>query len=74
MLMHAAVNNTTGIVPAAVSNAVDAMSFEGSLVAWATVGVSSVVAALLLSRMRGAEIGAMLNADPRQSRLSEPVL
>lgn len=60
MLMHASVNNTTGIVPAAVSNPVDPMSFEGSLVAWVTVGVSSVIAALLLFRMRGAEIDAMV--------------
>jgi len=57
MLMHASVNNTTGIVPAAVPNAADPMSLQGSVVAWATVGVSAVIAALLLHRMRGAEIG-----------------
>ena len=74
MLMHASVNNTTGIVPAAVSKAVGPMSFEGSLVAWVTVGVSSVVAALLLCRMRGAEIGAMLGSESRQSQLGEPVV
>ena len=61
MLMHAAVNNTTGIVPAAVPHAVAPMSFEGSLVAWATVSVSSLIAALLLFRMRGAAISRMLN-------------
>ena len=72
MLMHASVNNTTGIVPAAVPDAVDAMSFDGSLVAWVTVGLSWVVAALLLSRMRGAEIGAMLRSPSRQSRIGEP--
>lgn len=65
MLMHAAVNNTTGIVPAAVSGAVDPMSFGGSLVAWATVGVSWAIAALLLSRMRGADVGTMLNSARR---------
>ena len=74
MLMHASVNNTTGIVPAAVPYAVDPMSLQGSLVAWATVGVSSVVAALLLTRMCGAEIGAMMSTDPRRSRRIEPVL
>jgi len=74
MLMHASVNNTTGIVPAAVPNAVDPLSFEGSLVAWVTVGVSSVIAALLLSRMRGAEIGAMLSSGIRRSHLGEPVV
>ena len=74
MLMHASVNNTTGIVPAAVPNAVATMSFEGTVVAWVTVGVSSAVAALLLSRMRGAEIGAMLGPASRQSQLGEPVV
>jgi membrane protease YdiL (CAAX protease family) len=65
MLMHASVNNTTGLVPAAVSNAVGPMSFGGSLVAWATVGVSWVVAVLLLWRMNEAEVGAMLGSGPR---------
>ncbi len=74
MLMHASVNNTTGIVPAAVPNAADAMSIEGSLVAWVTVGVSWLVAALLLSRMRGAGIGAMLRPASRQSQFGEPVV
>jgi len=74
MLMHASVNNTTGIVPAAVPNAVDTMSFEGSPVAWMTVGISWLVAALLLSRMRGAEIGATLTSASRQSQFGEPVV
>jgi len=74
MLMHASVNNTTDIVPAAVPNAVNPFSFEGTLVAWVTLGLSSVVAALLLSQMRGAEIGAMMISDPRQARLGEPVV
>jgi hypothetical protein len=66
MLMHASVNNTTGIVPAAGHHAVDPMSFQGSLVAWVTVGVSWGVAALLLLRMRGAETRAMLSSEARQ--------
>ncbi len=76
MLMHASVNNTTDIVPAALPNAVAPMSFEGTLVAWVTVAVSSAVAALLLSRMREAEIGAMLGPGSRQSQpeLGEPVV
>ena len=74
MLMHASVNNTTGIVPAALPNAVAPMSFEGTLVAWVTVLVSSAVAALLLARMRGAEIGAMVGPVSRQSQLGEPVV
>ncbi len=73
MLMHASVNNTTGIVPAAVPHAVDPTSFQGSLVAWSTVGVSWVVAALLLFRMRRAETGAMLGPRSRQSQLRERV-
>lgn len=72
MLMHASVNNTTGIVPAALPNATDPWSFEGSLVAWATVGVSSVVAALLLWQMRGAGIGALTSAQTRPSEFSAP--
>lgn len=52
MLMHASVNNTTGIVPAAVPNAVDALSFHGSLVGWLTVAVSWAVAVPLLWWMR----------------------
>lgn len=68
MLMHASVNNTTGIVPAAAPDAVNPMSFHGSLVAWSTVGVSWGVAVLLLLRMRRAEVGAMLDPAPRQPR------
>lgn len=74
MLMHASVNNTSGIVPAALPNAVDPMSFEGTLVAWMTVTVSSAVAALLLFRMRGGEIGAMLGPGSRRPPREEPVV
>lgn len=56
MLMHASVNNTTGIVPAALPDAVNPWSFQGSPMAWLTVGVSWAIAALLLLRMRRAEI------------------
>lgn len=38
---------------------------SGTVVAWGTVGVSSAVAVLLLSRVRGAEIGAMLGPGIR---------
>lgn len=58
MLMHASVNTTTGIVPADVPRAVDPFSLSGSFVAWVTVGLSWMVAAFLLTRMRGAEISA----------------
>jgi membrane protease YdiL (CAAX protease family) len=52
MLMHASVNNTTGIVPSAVAGAAAPLAFRGSLVAWATVGLSWAVAIPLLTRMR----------------------
>ena len=73
MLMHASVNNTSDIVPAALPHAVDPMSFEGTLVAWATIAVSSAVATPLLFRMRRAKTGAMLGPESRRSRLPEAV-
>ncbi len=63
MVMHASINNTTGIVPAAVPGAADPFAFSGSVVAWVTVALSWVVAAPLLYQMRGAEIDALLNQD-----------
>jgi hypothetical protein len=59
MLAHAAVNNTTGIVPAAVGGATDPIALGGSLVAWATVALSWVVALPLLVHMRRADIHPM---------------
>lgn len=61
MVMHASVNNTTGIVPAALPYPVRPMSFDGSVLAWCTVGVSSLVAVLLLIRMRGADLVEIQN-------------
>lgn len=58
MLMHASMNNTTGIVPAAVDGANTPMAFRGSLVAWVTVGLLWVVAVPLLASMRRADICA----------------
>jgi len=40
MVMHAAVNNTTGIVPAAIGGGIAPIALGGSLVAWATVALS----------------------------------
>lgn len=73
MLMHASVNNTTGIVPAAVAGAMTPLAFRGSLVAWVAVALSWAVATPLLVRMRGADIRGMLSSDPRAARLGEPV-
>jgi membrane protease YdiL (CAAX protease family) len=60
MLLHAAVNNTTGIVPAAVGGATAPVALGGSLVAWAIVAISWIVAVPLLFLMRRAEIETML--------------
>lgn len=65
MLMHASVNNTTGLVPAAVGGAVTPIWLQGSLVAWATVALSWAVAAPLLWRMRNADIRDMIAFPPR---------
>ena len=73
MLMHASVNNTSGIVPAALPDSVDPMSLNGSLVAWVAVAASWVVAVLLLSRMRGAGIGVLLDTGSGQTPLAKPV-
>ena len=73
MLMHASVNNTSGIVPAALPNSVDPMSLNGSLVAWVAVAASWVVAVLLLSRMRGTGIGVLLDTGSGQTPLARPV-
>jgi membrane protease YdiL (CAAX protease family) len=54
MVMHASVNNTTGVVPAALPDAADPFALRGSFVAWASVAVSWAVAAVLLHRMRHA--------------------
>jgi membrane protease YdiL (CAAX protease family) len=64
MLMHASMNNTTGIVPAATGGAITPIAFGGSLVAWATVALSWAVAAPLLIRMRKADIQEMLTSGP----------
>jgi membrane protease YdiL (CAAX protease family) len=64
MVMHAAVNNTTGIVPAAIGGSITPIAFGGSLVAWATVALSWVVAMPLLVRMRRADMKQVLESAP----------
>jgi len=54
MVMHAAVNNTTGVVASAVPGASHVWTFNGSLVAWSTVGLSWLVGFAMLRDMRGA--------------------
>ncbi|MGZ5189500.1 MAG: CPBP family intramembrane glutamic endopeptidase [Flavisolibacter sp.] len=52
MIMHAAVNNTSGIVPSVVSGANDPLELSNSLVGWLTVMLLWVFAAYCLIRMR----------------------
>ena len=52
MLFHAAVNNTKDIVPSAVDGATNPWALSTSPVAWITVGLLWVVAAVLLIKMR----------------------
>lgn len=68
MLMHAAMNNTTGMVPAAVPGARDPITLQGSIVAWATVLLAWAVAIPLLLRMRGADVRAMMDGGMASSR------
>jgi membrane protease YdiL (CAAX protease family) len=51
MLMHSAVNQTTGIVPSTVPGATKVFALSPSLVAWLTVGLMSAVAVWCLARM-----------------------
>lgn len=68
MLLHAAVNNTTGIVPSGVPGAADPFAFSASLVAWLTTALLWIAAAFFLVRMRGIsalpEAEAATRADP----------
>jgi membrane protease YdiL (CAAX protease family) len=56
MLMHASVNNTGGIVPAAVPGASDAFAFSPSLVGWISVSLGWIVAIPMLIQMRRADL------------------
>ena len=67
MLMHASVNNTMEIVPAAQPGDAALFGFEGSVVAWATVGLTWLIATPLLFLMRGANINALIEPDPRST-------
>jgi len=73
MLMHASVNNTTDIVPAAAAGATNPWALHASPVAWMTVGLSWAVAAPLLWQMRGARIDAMTSTKPSNAPPGESV-
>jgi hypothetical protein len=58
MLLHAAVNNTKDIVPSVLEGATNPLSFHASLVAWLTVTLLWICAAVFLVQMRAVkEIG-----------------
>lgn len=73
MLMHAAVNNTAGIVPGALPQAVDPLSFAASPMAWLTLAVAWAIALPLLVRMQRAGAGAPCTpAPPPSARPARP--
>lgn len=51
MLMHAAVNNTTGIVPSGIGDPVNPLEFSSSLIGWLTTGLLWAGATFFLFRM-----------------------
>jgi uncharacterized protein len=63
MLMHAAINNTTGIVRSPVSPGLDPFTMRPPLTAALTAGVLGAFAAYALVRMRGAALDARAAAD-----------
>ena len=58
MLMHSAVNNTTGIVPSTLPAARSVWSIHASPIAWITTAILCTFAIYFLIRMRGAKITA----------------
>lgn len=56
MLLHAAINNTKGIVPSAAANATNPFTLNASLVGWLTVGFLWIAAAFFLVRMRASSL------------------
>jgi membrane protease YdiL (CAAX protease family) len=58
MVMHAAINNTSGIVPSAVPGASDPLGFNASPVGWITAALAWILALPLLVRLRRASLDA----------------
>lgn len=59
MLMHSAVNQTSGIVPSAAQGASDPLTLSGSLVAWLTAALLWMCAGYFLVRMKGSAFEAL---------------
>ncbi len=51
MLMHAAINNTTTVVPSVLTGATDPFSFKASLIGWISTGMLWVFAVYFLMQM-----------------------
>ena len=68
MVMHASVNNTTGVVSAPVPAGAGPFALSGSLMAWLTVGLSWAAATVLLLQMRRAPIAALSSVGSREVR------
>jgi membrane protease YdiL (CAAX protease family) len=64
MVMHAAINNTSGLFRAALPSPVPVVSWQGSFMAWATAAVAWVAALGLLYAMRGARFETMMEVEP----------
>jgi uncharacterized protein len=56
MLMHAAMNDTTELVPTTTAGATNPLSLNASLVAWLALGIMWIIAAWCLFQMRGASL------------------
>jgi hypothetical protein len=71
MLMHAAINNTAGIVtPAAPSGATNPFYLNAPLVTWLVVGLLWIGAASFLIRMRGATLNGHAKQQPAHSGIT----
>jgi len=53
MLLHAAVNNTSPIVPSQNTAGTEVFTLQATPVGWTTAAILWVVAAVLLVRLRG---------------------
>lgn len=58
MLLHAAINNTSGVVPAAPTIPGPVLGWHATPVAWTSIAITWLVTAVLLVDMRKAEHGA----------------
>ncbi len=64
MLMHAAVNNTTGIVPSGVGDPVDPLDFSASLMGGLTTGILWLGAIYFLFRMHARPASSSQASEP----------